>query len=1171
MRQVSLKSVILHACLAMVLTALFGLFDISFAAGMPTGSRVHGVVFADLSQGRTGTDPKLEPGPKLDMLKPLNDDMLRQLKEFLADRNQLKKQDLEISSNSPDSSQNAADLKDGEAKARTISALAKAILLPDITLQLRDFNGAVVSETTSDLQGAFDLPEAQKGTYELCWVGEGWLSECLKDRIVAADGPVFLPPLYVQPKRTSGNRAVAGRLLLSDRRPCRFLDLDVGVDMTGTIESNTFGIAPVRANSFGYYVLPSVPNAGLRVLGICGSPKADDFNKEVNVRFKSRGKRRFAIDETALNDVMQGSYSEIIEIVPSGADQRIDLTVANAPPLIIDFLAADGSALRGSAGSVIKLRALIQDSEDVLNVWHVTAGEVTVVPGTKGAEAEWLLPDGEGQQLVTLLATDGRGGWTRTTKKADVSSEVSLTFSGTVLLNGQKVASADDAKKVSVVVNGVEAPVNADGRFRAAIMPDKEERYVVTLSAFGFVTTTRVFHRASTGGYFDLLAAETSAFDPKTGGFVNFGEGQERKSTSIALAPDSLVTAETGAAPAEGLATISRAYLDPSQVSLSGDYDALGSDGSSQSLISFGAVFVEIRDAAGQKLQLANGKTAELSIAVPPDRLGGIVPNQIPVWTFDETTGFWQQNSQPAVRNGNAYRADVTHLSEINMDLGTSGNAACVRVQVDFLTTPADRILRVSMDIPTGGVQVKQTTLDNKLNAVYRLLPGATVRFELLRADGTVFPKFKLKEFNTASPPTLVDLAGNQIVLQVPADNMGSLVDLWPDEPYGDCKRLVVVTGDITQPADNFLVRKQAGVLTANKAPGYYRFMDPLSTRVNLEGWLTANGFQPSAAGAGFTFAPGANVVKLAYLNDGDLGSGRQMHCRKDADRVACMVDNFATGPDDNFNRDPDAADIAHASASGSGFAAVAMEYSAIEGHEAAGRIVKFFVFGSAPPRARVDLAQLDRVSGNRNHPNACMICHGGTVPSAMSAQAADVAALSPGDFDALIGQIQLDPSSFREFDLANLTNLQGSQPESKVRQLNCDYVLAAEPLQSIRNLINAWYNGGIAPPPGTVCNGLGGSAVQTPYVPNAWTTVAANAGTYRDVVAHVCQTCHVAQKNLDMTDPAAVWDSFMSTSSLYTCSVSNTMPQAAVTFNRYWTDGYHENLLSRYSPVTCP
>lgn len=88
-------------------------------------------------------------------------------------------------------------------------------------------------------------------------------------------------------------------------------------------------------------------------------------------------------------------------------------------------------------------------------------------------------------------------------------------------------------------------------------------------------------------------------------------------------------------------------------------------------LRSMGMAAIELRGAGGEVLQLATGAQVEMHCAIPSE-LQGVAPSSIPLWSFDEATGFWKFEGT-AGRNGNEYIGQVSHFSYWNFDLETSG------------------------------------------------------------------------------------------------------------------------------------------------------------------------------------------------------------------------------------------------------------------------------------------------------------------------------------------------------------------------------------------------------------------------------------------------------------------------------------------------------------------
>jgi hypothetical protein len=83
-------------------------------------------------------------------------------------------------------------------------------------------------------------------------------------------------------------------------------------------------------------------------------------------------------------------------------------------------------------------------------------------------------------------------------------------------------------------------------------------------------------------------------------------------------------------------------------------------------LQSFGMMAVELNGASGEKLQLAEGKTATLHFPIPTS-LQNEAPATIPLWSLDETTGLWKEEGK-ATKQGNEYVGTVSHFSFWNCD-----------------------------------------------------------------------------------------------------------------------------------------------------------------------------------------------------------------------------------------------------------------------------------------------------------------------------------------------------------------------------------------------------------------------------------------------------------------------------------------------------------------------
>lgn len=125
-----------------------------------------------------------------------------------------------------------------------------------------------------------------------------------------------------------------------------------------------------------------------------------------------------------------------------------------------------------------------------------------------------------------------------------------------------------------------------------------------------------------------------------------------------------------------GMVTVEVTPIDPAAnpANMPGNYMALAAgSGTPQSIESFGALNVTLKDAAGNALNLAAGKTA--TIRIPLATRSASVPATIPLFYFNETSGLWVEEGT-ATLAGSApnqyYEGTVSHFTFWNADQVTS-------------------------------------------------------------------------------------------------------------------------------------------------------------------------------------------------------------------------------------------------------------------------------------------------------------------------------------------------------------------------------------------------------------------------------------------------------------------------------------------------------------------
>jgi uncharacterized protein (TIGR02145 family) len=144
--------------------------------------------------------------------------------------------------------------------------------------------------------------------------------------------------------------------------------------------------------------------------------------------------------------------------------------------------------------------------------------------------------------------------------------------------------------------------------------------------------------------------------------------------SNVALSNGSKVTfdgnfkTESGTAYS-GSVKVMMHHLDPSDATtrdkMPGSLMAQNAAGSQRILETYGMMNVELQDASGNKLQIANTSSIEMPIS---SSQAATAPSTIPLWYFDETAGYWKEEGS-ATKVGNKYIGTVNHFSWWNCDV----------------------------------------------------------------------------------------------------------------------------------------------------------------------------------------------------------------------------------------------------------------------------------------------------------------------------------------------------------------------------------------------------------------------------------------------------------------------------------------------------------------------
>lgn len=237
-------------------------------------------------------------------------------------------------------------------------------------------------------------------------------------------------------------------------------------------------------------------------------------------------------------------------------------------------------------------------------------------------------------------------------------------------------ASGTPIEGVSIVSGSSAATTNTDGFF------EFDQIQVVSVS------TDRSVVRFSKAGYFDVVRSMNADDAEGASWEVVMCKKENNDFTSIkTYSSSSDQTLQAGEMKIDmpqdgykvdgtglsytGKVKSEMVYLDPnnerfSEMMPGGDLAAVRSDNSSAQLVSYGMTDLNMYAENGDKLQLKDGSKAKLTFPIPAG-MGENPPASIPLWSFNENTGLWEEEGS-ATLQGNVYVGEVAHFSWVNLD-----------------------------------------------------------------------------------------------------------------------------------------------------------------------------------------------------------------------------------------------------------------------------------------------------------------------------------------------------------------------------------------------------------------------------------------------------------------------------------------------------------------------
>ena len=211
-----------------------------------------------------------------------------------------------------------------------------------------------------------------------------------------------------------------------------------------------------------------------------------------------------------------------------------------------------------------------------------------------------------------------------------------------------------------------------------------------------------------------------------------------------------------------GSVAVSMYHLDPHDAAvfdkMPGTLFAQNADGNMRGLQTFGMVNVELKGSNGQKLQIANGHKAIMTMPITATQVGS-AKSTIPLWHFDDVKGYWVEEGF-STRVGNNYVGEVSHFSWWNNDDAYTPQILNV-IAVDNFGVPLNGI-RVTLTRKAGSTgdvlfDLGTTNANGTLTALVPLVEDLTFRAYL--TDGTIISTQNLQGTNDPSRTVYVTLA----------------------------------------------------------------------------------------------------------------------------------------------------------------------------------------------------------------------------------------------------------------------------------------------------------------------------------------------------------------------------------------------------------------------------
>ena len=349
-----------------------------------------------------------------------------------------------------------------------------------------------------------------------------------------------------------------------------------------------------------------------------------------------------------------------------------------------------------------------------------------------------------GQYTVTLGVTDLAGQVNTKTQKITVKQGAVQSKDVTISVQSVSGASIPNAK-VTIQGQSIQTDVNGLASLKVSL-PQGTQQVVAQFEKEGFITQSIVYDVSTLKGVSASLLAIKQVVP-----VADIAQAQVIQSqhlgASITIPAAAFVQAN--GTPATGAITVEFTPWDIT----ANDLNAMPANGMAQDaqgntaqLISAGMISATFKDANGQELQLASGKTADIQMNLPLKSINNQemkVGTAIPMWHFNEDKGLWIEEGVGNVvvsnssTTGLAVHAMVSHFSTWNWDFKFE-NAGSVFVQCQSAGTgePCNVIAKVTLN--DGSSLVKSNNLPAEGTTIINMPSSGKIEWVAKDVTGTI-------------------------------------------------------------------------------------------------------------------------------------------------------------------------------------------------------------------------------------------------------------------------------------------------------------------------------------------------------------------------------------------------------------------------------------------------